>query len=182
MITGMDAEAAAAAVATKDAQDNRKNARARRSDAQQQKISRMHDAAHKLREMANNALYKGILKATPAICDVVCKAADQIGDAAASAGDGGGAVIKATAGAVSDVVGKLGQAAQVADQIDPFGISNAYKQTEKAEIDASAEASGHSAQKASDDLSEAQRLQGSMTSLMEKMLESRHAAMMAAVK
>jgi hypothetical protein len=175
---GLNAESAVAVVATKDAQENRKQARARRRNAQQDRIDHMKEAASKLRDMADNSLYQGILKATPALCDIASKAVDKLAMAADAAGAGG----TIDTGMAKAAIGAVAQAANVVNTIDPFGIINKYKEAEKGSLDAAAEVAQQRVQSASEDASEAQRLQGSMTSLMEKMQESRQAARMAAIK
>ena len=175
---GTSAEGMVAIAAAKDARENRQHARTRRRDAQQDRIHRMKAATKKLHEIADNTLYKGILKATPALCDIASKAVDKAAGLAGAVGCGGAI----DTGMAKAVLGAVAQAATVADQIDPFGIINSYKQADKSKEDSEAEVAAQHVQKADESASEAQRLQRSMTSLLEKVQDSRHAAMMAAIR
>jgi hypothetical protein len=182
-MVGMDPEAVLAATAAKQGNEDRKAAKARKRSAQKDRIRQMEHATEKLREMADNTLYQGILKAAPVACDVASKVVSSTSSAAGGfAGGSAGAAIKAGGGEVAGAISKAGQAAAVAGQIDPFGIINTYKQADKSEIDANAERESHNVQAAADAVGEAQRLAGSMSNLMQKLSETRHAARMAAIK
>lgn len=174
----LDADALVAIAAARDARSNRNQARARWRDARKDRIRRMRAATKKLHEMADNTLYKGLLKATPALCDLASKAVDKAAGLAGAVGCGG----TIDTGMAKSAIAFVAKAATAADQVDPFGIINSYKQAAKSKQDCEAEVAAQRVRRAEEDAGEGQRLERSMTTLAQKIQESRHAAAMAAAR
>jgi hypothetical protein len=156
----MDPEARAAVMGLKDAQKMKQEGRKTRRQAQRDQITHMKRSAEKLRDMADMKLAKGIVSGVVAATSFVA----------------------AVSGAGKGVMDKIDRGVKILDKADPFGIATGYMEADKAEIDAGATAAGQHADNAGDDVKEGARQQESMTRLMEKVLDARHAARTAALK
>ena len=241
-LESLGVEARLAGLAAEDAADSRRQSQLQRESAQQDRVQLLRQAADKLREMAGNAIWQGVVSGAAMaasaamqagsgfLTDKLTKASDAAknsGTQKAVADSAKKAVADSAKKAAADSTKKVAQDAvtdkantvannastdkanvldatklqsahdariqwlaavsKAADAVGvtgaaPFQASTARLQAEKQDLETDAEQASARAQAASDDVSEAQRMQGSMTSLMQKMLESRHAAMMASVK
>ena len=233
-LESLGVEARLAGLAAEDAADSRRQSQLQRESAQQDRVQLLRQAADKLREMAGNAIWQGVVSGAAMAASAAMQAGsgfltDKLTKASDAAKNSGTqkAVADSAKKAAADSTKKVAQDAvtdkantvannastdkanvldatklqsahdariqwlaavsKAADAVGvtgaaPFQASTARLQAEKQDLETDAEQASARAQAASDDVSEAQRMQGSMTSLMQKMLESRHAAMMASVK
>lgn len=154
----LDLEARAAVDATKDSQKMRKEGLKMRRHAHKEEIHQMKRGAEKLREMADAKVGQAVISA---LATVASAAANGSGDCSAKS---------------------IATALEVLDKVNPFGLELGYLQAEQAEIKTRQEEASQEAKSADEDVSEGKRLQESMTNLMQKVLDARHAARTAAIK
>jgi hypothetical protein len=159
----MDAEARAAVMGLKDGQKMRQEARKSRRGAQRDQITQMKRVADKMRTIAEQTRKKGFLAAGAQLLNLAAKAGAREDQASA--------VVTGMAG----VVGMINAA-------DPHGAKIKDLEADKQLIETNAKAAGHQASNADEDVQQGQRLQNSMTNLMEKVLDARHRAHAAAIK
>jgi hypothetical protein len=158
----MDPEARAAAISIRDGQKMKQEGRKMRREAQRDQITHMKRTANKLREMADAKLAQGF---TNMAASLASSATEMMG------------------GKEAPETLKLGNAMlQGLKELDIAGYDIEKMKAEKAEIEAEGKAAEQTAGNANDDVTDGQRLQTSMTNLMEKVLDARHRARAAAIK
>lgn len=77
---------------------------------------------------------------------------------------------------------EMGQVANAISRCDPFSIQQQYQAVEKQELEIEAEKASNKSQEQHDKENESRRLQNSVSSLLDKLNEARHAATMASIR
>jgi hypothetical protein len=172
-LEAVSAETQAAALAHRDAQKSKRESRKTRREAQKAQIKHMKESADKLREMADQTLYNGILKCGSYLAGLAAEGTKATPTAAGE---------KGTEGTLHKGCKYSAIALKALENLNYFGYKKETLAADKAEIDAYAEAAGHNAKNAGDDVGDARRLEGSMINLMQKMHDSRQAALRASTK
>lgn len=169
-----DTEACAMAQALIDANQSRKAAQQRRDAAANDRIDLMERAADKLRQMGRNSVWSGVLQATAGVAGAALSATT--------------AVLSTTppeinSGAIcqrGSWIPAAQQSLQAATHLDPFRFRNDTLQTEKARVEVRAEVAQQRADHESEVVSEAQRQITATTAQLQRLQETRAAAMAAA--
>ncbi|MBK8481371.1 MAG: hypothetical protein IPL40_09390 [Proteobacteria bacterium] len=201
-IAGSDPEVVAAVVALKDAQQARRDARAQRAEAHHERIALQEGQVAKLRELAGNALWSGVFQAAVGVAASAASVKSGLNDLAAARAEGelgslaqvrldsklaeplgagapvGGPLdpqVEAikdlrTASAWSNGAGKMLDALA---RVDPLRIASAGVEREKAAGQVEIERASQRAETASDALAEANRQQGSLIGLLQRVGEAR---------
>ena len=159
--------ARAAALALDDAHNMRRAAQEDRSDAQKNRIELLRRSADKLREMANMTLASGIFQG-------------MLGGMTAV---GSGMASIAPSNSMTSRIGTIMAAGSKADAgYHPFETAKSYMAVDKQELDTEAEQASHRMTQASDGIDHAKRLQRTLPSRLERLLDAEHAVAMAALK
>jgi hypothetical protein len=193
LLATTDSATAAAILAREDARKTAELARASREQAQQSHVAAMKRAADKLREMAGDALGSALWQGLSGVASAALSAWSAASDfqsktmsLAAGGMKKGAAQAELAASNVlrrnAEWIGASASAASGLGRCDPFAVSQQQKAVQKQELDAQGQIEAYVAQAEGETCSEAQRLEGSLTQLVQKIDEARHSAILSSLR
>lgn len=164
LVDAGDAQVMAMALAVQDARQSREQARANRDAAYQDRIDSLHHAADKLRQIASNTLYSGLLQAGIGVVSAALSAsADLLKTDATSVTS---AQMAAQRQGAAGLLRAFGSA-------DSFQSQNAHLEAARRQDDIHAEVAQRAVDRESDTMAEAQRNERAVIEQMRQLFDAR---------